>query len=89
MSQPFAFAGTSAGHPIIGGPGQLPFRPDTAAPASSTARSVASGRPAAMRLAEAFIGPVALLIPPIEDRTDYKKKAGSSDSYNTYDAIET
>lgn len=40
-------------------------------------------------LARAFIGPIRWFIPPIEDRTEYKKKSGSSDAYNTYDAIET
>ncbi|MCO5969204.1 MULTISPECIES: hypothetical protein [Actinoallomurus] len=28
-------------------------------------------------------------VPPVEDRFAYKKKAGSSDSYNTKDEIET
>ena len=67
-------AGTSGQHPMIGGPS-----PMTVAP-----------RPLGAAVAEhIFTGPVLLHIPPLEDRHDYKKKSGSSDAYNTYDAIET
>ena len=36
-----------------------------------------------------FAGTADWEVPPIEDRFAYKKKAGSSDSYNTKDEIET
>lgn len=76
MNQNVAFTpqlGTSAGRPRPGGPGHVTVR-------SGTAQAVAD---------QLFTGPVLLQIPPVEDRHEYKKKSGSSDSYNTYDSIET
>jgi hypothetical protein len=76
MTQPLTLpvqAGTSGGHPMIGGSSQMPFQ---------SAMSLACAE-------EVFTGPVVLHIPPSADRHEYKKKSGSSDSYNTYDAIET
>jgi hypothetical protein len=46
-------------------------------------------RPLSAAVADLFSGPVVTCIPPIADRHDYKKKSGNSDTYNTYDAIET